>query len=115
MSDDVDELAVNESINLVSFSFEGLLHDDVDAVGAADIGQQQFEPGMAERGELAFGTIDCWLAWKLTHGAQHITDASNASRTLLNQPADMFVDPRPDPVTGQPRYFESTRRLAALP
>ncbi len=37
----------------------------------------------AERGELAFGTIDCWLAWKLTHGAQHITDASNASRTLL--------------------------------
>jgi glycerol kinase len=37
----------------------------------------------AERGELAFGTIDCWLAWKLSHGAQHITDASNASRTLL--------------------------------
>ena len=37
----------------------------------------------AERGELAFGTIDCWLASKLTSGAKHITDVSNASRTLL--------------------------------
>ncbi len=37
----------------------------------------------AERGELAFGTIDSWLAWKLTHGEVHLTDASNASRTLL--------------------------------
>ena len=37
----------------------------------------------AERGELAFGTIDSWLAWKLSDGALHVTDASNASRTLL--------------------------------
>ena len=37
----------------------------------------------AERGELAFGTIDSWLTWKLTHGRLHITDISNASRTLL--------------------------------
>src|SRR5947207_1951653 len=37
----------------------------------------------AERGELAFGTIDSWLAWHLTGGAAHVTDASNASRTLL--------------------------------
>jgi len=37
----------------------------------------------AGRGELAFGTIDSWLAWKLTDGALHITDASNASRTML--------------------------------
>ncbi len=37
----------------------------------------------AERGELAFGTIDSWLVWNLTGGALHITDASNASRTLL--------------------------------
>src|SRR5262252_896359 len=36
----------------------------------------------AERGELAFGTIDSWLVWKLTSGARHITDATNASRTL---------------------------------
>jgi glycerol kinase len=37
----------------------------------------------AEAGELAFGTIDSWLIWKLTDGRLHITDASNASRTLL--------------------------------
>lgn len=37
----------------------------------------------AEAGELAFGTVDSWLVWKLTGGAAHITDASNASRTLL--------------------------------
>ncbi|MEL6330718.1 MAG: glycerol kinase GlpK [Planctomycetota bacterium] len=37
----------------------------------------------AERGELCFGTVDSWLAWKLTAGARHITDHSNASRTLL--------------------------------
>jgi len=37
----------------------------------------------AERGELAFGTIDSWLLWKLTRGQQHATDISNASRTLL--------------------------------
>lgn len=37
----------------------------------------------AERGELAFGTIDSWLLWKLTAGAMHATDASNASRTML--------------------------------
>jgi len=37
----------------------------------------------AERGELAFGTIDSWLAWKLSGGTQHLTDATNASRTLL--------------------------------
>jgi glycerol kinase len=37
----------------------------------------------AEAGELAFGTIDTWLAWKLTGGRLHVTDPSNASRTLL--------------------------------
>lgn len=37
----------------------------------------------AERGELAFGTIDTWLIWNLTKGAAHLTDASNASRTML--------------------------------
>lgn len=37
----------------------------------------------AERGELAFGTIDSWLLWKLTDGAVHATDVTNASRTLL--------------------------------
>ena len=37
----------------------------------------------AERGELAFGTVDSWLMWKLTHGKVHVTDVSNASRTML--------------------------------
>jgi glycerol kinase len=37
----------------------------------------------AERGELAFGTIDSYLIWRLTNGRLHITDVSNASRTLL--------------------------------
>ena len=44
------------------------------------------DPGLrarADRGELAFGTIDSWLVWKLTHGAAHLTDASNASRTQM--------------------------------
>ncbi len=43
-------------------------------------------PGAREkaiRGELAFGTIDTWLSWKLTNGKVHVTDLSNASRTLL--------------------------------
>jgi glycerol kinase len=37
----------------------------------------------AEKGELAFGTVDTWLIWKLTNGAHHVTDATNASRTML--------------------------------
>jgi glycerol kinase len=37
----------------------------------------------AENGELAFGTIDSWLVWNLTGGECHLTDASNASRTLM--------------------------------
>jgi glycerol kinase len=37
----------------------------------------------AENGELAFGTIDTWLAWKLSGGETHVTDVSNASRTML--------------------------------
>ncbi len=37
----------------------------------------------AENGELAFGTVDTWLAWKLSGGDLHVTDVSNASRTML--------------------------------
>jgi len=37
----------------------------------------------AKAGELAFGTVDSWLVWNLTGGKKHVTDASNASRTLL--------------------------------
>lgn len=38
---------------------------------------------LAEEGKLAFGTIDTWLLWKLTNGQLHITDVTNASRTML--------------------------------
>jgi glycerol kinase len=37
----------------------------------------------AEAGQLAFGTVDTWLLWQLTSGKKHVTDATNASRTLL--------------------------------
>ena len=47
---------------------------------------------MAENGELLFGTIDTWLVWKLTGGKQHITDYTNASRTLLYNIKDLKWD-----------------------
>ncbi len=37
----------------------------------------------AAKGEILFGTVDSWLAWKLTGGAVHVTDATNASRTMI--------------------------------
>lgn len=37
----------------------------------------------AEKGELAFGTVDSWIVWQLTRGERHVTDVSNASRTML--------------------------------
>jgi len=46
----------------------------------------QHVPGARERakaGRLAFGTVDAWLVWNLTGGRRHVTDASNASRTML--------------------------------
>ncbi len=46
----------------------------------------------AENGELAFGTIDSWLIWKLTNGQSHVTDYSNASRTLLYNIRDLKWD-----------------------
>jgi glycerol kinase len=46
----------------------------------------------AERGELAFGTVDTWLIWNLTGGALHVTDVSNASRTLLANLATLDWD-----------------------
>ncbi|WP_143307763.1 glycerol kinase GlpK [Chitinophaga vietnamensis] len=46
----------------------------------------------AENGELAFGTVDSWLVWNYSHGKLHITDVSNASRTLLFNIHDMKWD-----------------------
>lgn len=46
----------------------------------------------AERGDLLFGTIDTWLVWKLSGGEAHVTDYSNASRTLLYNIYDLCWD-----------------------
>lgn len=46
----------------------------------------------AEAGELAFGTVDCYLLWKLTNGAVHATDITNASRTMLYNIVDQKWD-----------------------
>lgn len=46
----------------------------------------------AERGELLFGTVETWLIWKLTKGRVHVTDYSNASRTLLFNIKDLTWD-----------------------
>ena len=48
----------------------------------------------AERGEVLFGTVDSWLVWKLTGGKVHITDYTNASRTMLYNIKDLCWDER---------------------
>ncbi len=48
----------------------------------------------AERGELLFGTIDTWLIWKLTNGRIHVTDPTNASRTMLYNIRELKWDER---------------------
>ena len=57
----------------------------------------------AARGELAFGTIDSWLVWRLTNGAHHVTDATNASRTLLFNLHTLDWDPVLLAMLGVPR------------
>lgn len=46
----------------------------------------------AEKGELCFGTVDSWLVWKFTRGKMHMTDVTNASRTMLFNINDMAWD-----------------------
>src|SRR5262249_43306897 len=56
----------------------------------------------AERGELACGTIDSFLMWRLTGGAAHVTDATNASRTLLFNIHEQQWDPELQRFLGVP-------------
>ena len=49
---------------------------------------------LANKGELAFGTIDSWLIWQLTNGQVHATDVTNASRTMLFNVHDNAWDPQ---------------------
>lgn len=81
----------------------------------------------AERGELAFGTIDSWLLWNLTRGAVHVTDATNASRTLLydiragewsDELLDLFSIPRsllPDVRSSSGHVGETAEQLPLPP
>jgi glycerol kinase len=82
---------------------------------------------LAEAGDLAFGTVDSWLVWKLTGGRRHVTDASNASRTMLfnihtgdwddellrifNVPRQMLPEVRPCSEV----YGEAGDELAGIP
>lgn len=78
----------------------------------------------AERGELALGTIDTWLIWHLTNGARHVTDTTNASRTLLfnivkgawdDELLKLFGIPAsmlPEVVWSSERVGEATTKLA---
>ncbi len=62
-------------------------------------------PGAREKaaaGELAFGTIDTWLVWKLTGGRAHVTDPTNASRTLIYNIHDLAWDPELLDILGIP-------------
>ena len=64
----------------------------------------------AARGELAFGTIDSWLVWNLTGGAAHVTDPSNASRTLLFNIRTGDVGRRAPGVARRPARSAAARR-----
>lgn len=85
----------------------------------------------AEKGELLFGTIETWLIWKLTKGKVHVTDYSNASRTLMfnintlewddeilkefNVPKSMLPEPKPSSyIYGEadPEFFGGPIRIA---
>ncbi|MGI8746591.1 MAG: glycerol kinase GlpK [Bryobacteraceae bacterium] len=57
----------------------------------------------AQNGELLFGTVDTWLIWKLTDGAVHVTDCSNASRTMLMDLGSGAWDPALLDIFGVPR------------
>jgi glycerol kinase len=81
----------------------------------------------AKAGELAFGTVDSWLVWNLTGGSRHVTDASNASRTLLlnihsgdwdDELLDLFDVPRsilPEVRSSSEIYGEATHFAPAIP
>src|SRR6266849_2664536 len=81
----------------------------------------------ARAGELAFGTIDSWLVWNLTQGKSHVTDVSNASRTMLlniktgewdDELLDLFDVPRsvlPEVRSSSEVYGEASHFSPAIP
>lgn len=81
----------------------------------------------AEKGELAFGTVDTWLVWNLTRGKVHVTDPSNASRTMLynihqqdwdDELLNLFNVPRsmlPEVKSSSEVYGETSTRYTEAP
>jgi glycerol kinase len=81
----------------------------------------------ARRGDLCFGTVDSWLIWKMTGGRMHVTDASNASRTLLynihtgdwdDELLDLLEIPRamlPEVRSSSEVYAQTSEELLATP
>ncbi len=80
----------------------------------------------SKKGEAAFGTIDTFLVWKLTNGAAHVTDVSNASRTLMFRLADLKWDEELVDILGvdfsilpqvmsSSEVYGTTKGLAVLP
>ena len=59
----------------------------------------------AEKGEILFGTVDSWLVWKLTNGKVHVTDYTNASRTMLYNIKELKWDEKLMDVLGIPRQI----------
>ena len=59
----------------------------------------------ANDGELAFGTVDSWLIWNLTGGATHVTDATNASRTMIYNIHEHKWDQELLDLLGNPQYI----------
>ncbi len=64
----------------------------------------------AENGELLFGTVDCWLVWKMTQGNVHVTDYTNASRTMLFNIHTLEWDQRLLDILSIPRAMLPTAR-----
>ena len=69
----------------------------------------------AEAGEIAVGTIDSWLVYKLTGGREHLTDYTNASRTLLMNLAELRWDPSLCELTGSDSQTGSVPCVACRP
>ena len=81
----------------------------------------------AEAGELLFGTIETWLIWRMTNGQAHVTDYSNAARTMLfnihslewdNEILELLDIPRcmlPEPVPSSYHYGETIKELFGGP
>ena len=81
-------------VAIESMAVLGITDDQIEAIGITNQRETTIlwdkntgdVPGArerAERGELLFGTVDTWLIWNLTKGAVHVTDYTNASRTML--------------------------------